>query len=85
MATLIAKAGIAPTIERVRTTCAGTQYMVATPQYLDVVTVNGGHITCTCDQFACPHIQVVQTRRAQAAVFNSRREVYVVFFGIYNC
>lgn len=53
MAMLLEKVCVLPTIASVRTTCAGDQYTVLTPEFTDVVTVNGSHITCTCQSGYC--------------------------------
>lgn len=82
MATLFAKTYVIPVIARVRTTCAGTQYVVETPEYLDVVTVNGTHIACTCGEANCPHIGTVLRRRAADAQQARDRALYEVTFNL---
>jgi hypothetical protein len=82
MATLIAKAPSIPLIQARRLTCLGMQYTVATPDFLDVVTANGEHLTCTCGEFACIHIQVVQHQRTHDAIISARRNRYTALFDL---
>lgn len=82
MATIFAKTYTIPTIAAVRTTVAGTQYTVETPEYTDIVTVNGSHIACTCHEVHCIHIGAVERRRAQVAARNGRRAEYCAAFDL---
>jgi hypothetical protein len=82
MATLIAKTYIIPAIASVRLTCAGTQYTVVTPEYTDVVTVNGAHIACTCCSGHCNHIRVVELQRSRDAQADSQRAAYEATFDL---
>lgn len=78
MATLLAL----PTITRVRPTYVGMQYTIMTPGYLDIVTVNGSSITCTCRQYHCSHIQVVEQKRAEDKAANARRDLHNALFNL---
>lgn len=80
MATLLSKTYVLPVISSSRLTCAGQQYTVDTPEYTDIVTVNSAHITCTCHEGHCEHIQVVILRRKQDAAKNAQRDVYEATF-----
>jgi hypothetical protein len=82
MATMIAKTYVIPTIAAVRLTCTGLQYTVETPEFIDVVTVNGSHITCTCHESNCSHIRMVNIRRAQDAAKNAARTAYDASFDL---
>jgi hypothetical protein len=73
MATVIAKTYVIPVIAAVRLTCAGLQYVVETPEFIDVVTVQGAHIACTCHEANCEHIRIVTIRRAQDAAKDAQR------------
>lgn len=83
MTTMIAKTYVIPTITAVRTTVAGTQYTVETPEYIDVVTVNGAQTTCTCHEVNCSHIRIVNIRRSQDAAKDVRRDAYSETFNIH--
>lgn len=86
MATVLAKTYVIPIITTVRLTCAGLQYTVETPEYVDIVTVNGIHTTCTCHEANCDHIRMVTIHRAQDAAKDARRAVYEATFDLsYAC
>jgi hypothetical protein len=53
MAMLLETVCVLPTIASVCTTYAGDPYTVLTPEYTDIVTVNGSYITCTCQSGHC--------------------------------
>lgn len=82
MAMLLEKVYVIPTIASVRTTYKGDQYTVETPEYTDVVTVNGSHITCTCGESHCEHIRIVERRRAIEAVKAAVRAAYEALFDL---
>jgi hypothetical protein len=67
MATLLSKTYEIPEILSHRSTCLGEQYTVKTPGFIDVVTVNGPHASCTCQSTHCSHILTVLRTRAQQA------------------
>ncbi len=64
MTAFIVEAPSLPLLQTSRLTSAGMQYTVKTPDYLDVVTVVGEQITCTCGEPICIHIQAVQRQQA---------------------
>lgn len=83
MATMIAKAYTIPTIARIRATCIGTQYVIETSDYLDIVTVNDkGQIDCTCHQVNCSHIKVVERRRACDRERDNLRNLHNALFNL---
>ena len=82
MAMLLEKVYVIPTIESVRTTYKGDQYTVLTPEYVDIVTVNGSHITCTCGESHCEHIRTVERRRAIEAEQAATRAAYCAIFDL---
>ncbi len=82
MAVIFEKVYTIPTIARVRSTVAGTQYTVETREYTDVVTVNGSRTTCTCHEVHCSHISTVERRRTQDAARNARRAAYEAAFDL---
>lgn len=83
MATLLAKTYAIPTITAVRSTCLGTQYTVETPEFIDTVTVNGEHITCTCGKARCSHSSAVTRRRGLENQQATNRSAYCSTFEIY--
>ncbi|MGH2480636.1 MAG: hypothetical protein ACRDHW_13360 [Ktedonobacteraceae bacterium] len=82
MATIFAKTYTIPTIAAVRATCKGEQYTVQTPEYIDIVTVNGSQVTCTCGECSCSHIQAVTRRRAVEQAQDTRRAAYAATFDL---
>lgn len=82
MATLVAKTYTLPIITGHRATCAGEQYTVQTPGYLDIVTVAGTHIACTCSEAHCDHTRAVLRQRAREASADARRAVYEATFDL---
>jgi hypothetical protein len=82
MAVVLEKVYVIPTIESVRTTVAGTQYTVLTPEYTDIVTVNGSHITCTCHEGHRDHIRTVERRRMVEAAKAAHRAAYTELFDL---
>lgn len=82
MTTLLAKTHIIPIIAAMRTTVAGDQYTVETPEYVDIVTVTDTHITCTCHDAHCSHIQAVERRRAADMVQATIRSAYHLLFDL---
>lgn len=82
MAVMFAKTYVIPTITRVRSTCIGTQYVLETPEYLDIVTVNGNKTTCTCGEANCSHIQAVNRRRVNETQEAAKREAYCSTFDL---
>ncbi len=65
-----------------RLTCVGMQYTVADPAFVQVVTVNGEQITCTCGSPVCAHIQAVRERQARKAEADARRDAYCALFDL---
>jgi hypothetical protein len=82
MAMLLEKVYVIPTIESARTTYKGDQYTVLTPEYSDIVTVNGSHITCTSGESSCEHIRTVERHRTQNAQAAARRAAYCAMFDL---
>lgn len=81
MATIFAKIYIIPTIAAVRSTGAGEQYIVEPLDFIDVVTVSGNQITCTCHEANCSQIQTV-SRRSIDAANDARRATYASIFDL---
>lgn len=79
---LVAKTYTIPVIASQRSTCIGTQYVVETPEYLDIVTVNGAHTSCTCQNGHCEHIRAVERQRSQEAARDAQRAVYTATFDL---
>lgn len=82
MATLLAKTHTIPVIVAMRTTIAGDQYTIETSEYMDIVTVTGTHITCTCHNAHCSHIQAVEHRRAADRAQAMTRAAYHLLFDL---
>lgn len=83
MAVILEKTYVLPEIVSHRSTCLGEQYTVVTPEFTDVVTVNGDKHTCTCGSSSCEHILVVKRQRTRNALANAKREAYCNAFVIY--
>jgi hypothetical protein len=82
MASLLTKACIVPMIESMRSTCLGTQYIIADPGYYHTVTVKGDGINCSCGALLCSHIQVVRCRQARNAEVSAHRAAYRELFDL---
>ncbi len=82
MAMLLEKVYVIPTIASMRTTYKGDQYTVLTPEYTDIVTINGTRVTCTCGENHCEHIHTVAHRRAQNAAKAAARAAYESLFDL---
>lgn len=82
MPSSIAKAPFLPLLKTSRLTSMGMQYTVMTAEYVDVVTANGEHLTCTCGEPTCIHIQAVQHQQAHDAQANACRNAYCALFDL---
>lgn len=82
MAMLLTKAYAIPTIKSVRSTCIGEQYTVVTPEFTDIVTVNGERATCTCHAANCEHVSVVTRQRTFQAAQDALRTAYYYSFEV---
>lgn len=82
MTTVLVKTHTVPVIAAVRLTCSGDQYTVETPEYVDIVTVTGSQIACTCHEANCDHVRTVNRRRAQDAARDARRIAYEELFDL---
>ncbi len=82
MPPLMEKTPLVCFIQASRLTWVGMQYIVATTEYLDVVTDNGEQITCTCGKPACIHILTVQCQQAQDSQINAHRDMYCALFDL---
>ncbi len=69
-------------IQASRLTCIGMQYTIADSAAVQVVTVNGAQITCTCGLFVCAHIQAVHEQQARNAEADARRDAYCTLFDL---
>lgn len=70
-----------------RATCQGIQYTIADCLSSHIVTINHGHIGCSCGLdrsfIKCSHIRLVETQERVHAEEAARRAMYVEVFGIY--
>lgn len=82
MATFIAKMDVLLLITAVCTSYKGTHSTVETPEFIDIVTVSGSSIHCTCKQADCEHIRFVERRCIQDAMQSARRSAYTELFDL---
>lgn len=80
--TLLAKVYAPIKIVSSRLTCLGFQFTVETPKFVDVVTVDGESITCTCGSSTCEHIAEVKRELARFAVADENRARYEAAFDL---
>lgn len=71
-----------------RMTYKGHQYIVDDRYSTEIVTVNNGHIGCTCGMdsynITCQHILVVERERVKDAAQAAKRNAYCASFNIYE-
>lgn len=80
MAVVLEKVYVIPVIVSHRTNFQGDIYTLETPEYTDVVIVDGNQARCTCQGQRCEHIAAVIRRRAQDAAKTARRVAYTELY-----